>query len=46
MKVLKALFLVGLLLAGQAFAATLSERTYKRLTAIHELMGRTSTAKR
>ncbi len=39
MKALKALFLVGLLLVGQAFAATLSERTYKRLTTIQELMG-------
>lgn len=28
-----------LLLAGSLSAATLSERTYKRLTAIHELMG-------
>jgi tetratricopeptide (TPR) repeat protein len=39
MRAFKALFLVALLLGGQAFAATLSERTYKRLTAIHELMG-------
>ena len=40
MKALRALFLLLLLLmASQAFTATLSERTYKRLTAIHELMG-------
>ena len=39
MKIFKALFLAALLLGSQAWAATLSERTYKRLTAIHELMG-------
>ncbi|WP_456448922.1 tetratricopeptide repeat protein [Thiolapillus sp.] len=39
MRAFKALFLVALLLGGQAFAATLSERTYKRLTTIQELMG-------
>ncbi|WP_457676397.1 tetratricopeptide repeat protein [Thiolapillus sp.] len=39
MKAFKALFLVTLLLGGQAYAATLSERTYKRLTIIQELMG-------
>lgn len=40
MKVLRILFLLLLLMmASQAFTATLSERTYKRLTAIHELMG-------
>ncbi|WP_456406131.1 tetratricopeptide repeat protein [Thiolapillus sp.] len=39
MNMFRALFLLLLLLWGQAYAATLSERTYKRLTAIHELMG-------
>ncbi len=41
MNTIKTFFLVVLLLSGlsQAYAATLSERTYKRLTAIHELMG-------
>jgi len=39
MNVFRALFLLLLLLGTQAFAATLTERTYKRLTAIHELMG-------
>jgi tetratricopeptide (TPR) repeat protein len=39
MRAFKALFLVALLLGGQVFAATLSERTYKRLTTIQELMG-------
>ncbi len=39
MNAVRALFLLVLLMGSQAFAATLSERTYKRLTAIHELMG-------
>ena len=33
------LLLIGTMLSGGLSAATLSERTYKRLTAIHELMG-------
>ncbi len=33
------LFLLLLLVGSQSYAATLSERTYKRLTAVHELMG-------
>ena len=39
MKAFKAIFLVLLLLGSQAWSATLSERTYKRLTTIQELMG-------
>ena len=39
MNMIRALFLLLLFLGTQAYAATLSERTYKRLTAIHELMG-------
>lgn len=35
----RAFFLLLLLLGSQAYSATLSERTYKRLTAVHELMG-------
>ncbi|WP_456378121.1 tetratricopeptide repeat protein [Thiolapillus sp.] len=39
MSIFRALLLLLLLVGSQAFAATLSERTYKRLTTIHELMG-------
>ncbi|HDK38299.1 MAG TPA: tetratricopeptide repeat protein [Thiolapillus brandeum] len=39
MNAFRVLFLLLLLFGSQSFAGTLSERTYKHLTAIHELMG-------